>query len=68
MQVHIERFIRFLAAEKGLSAAYQISVRQTLEEFSRFLGEGDADPSRVDTGSLAEFLLSLIHISEPTRH
>ena len=59
MQVHIERFIRFLAAEKGLSVAYQISVRQTLEEFSRFLGEGDADPSRVDTGSLAEFLRHL---------
>lgn len=59
MQAHIERFIRFLAAEKGLSAAYQVSVRQTLEEFSRFLGEGDADPSRVDIGSLAEFLRAL---------
>ena len=59
MQAHIERFIRFLAAEKGLSAAYQVSVRQTLEEFSRFLGEGDADPSRVDIGSLAEFLRHL---------
>lgn len=59
MQAHIERFIRFLAAEKGLSAAYQISVRQTLEEFSRFLGAGDTDPSRVDIGSLAEFLRHL---------
>ena len=31
MKAHLERFIRFLAAEKGLSAAYQLSVRQTLE-------------------------------------
>ena len=37
MQTHLERFIRFLAAEKGLSTAYQLSVRQTLEEFARFL-------------------------------
>ena len=35
MQTHLERFIRFLAAEKGLSTAYQLSVRQTLEEFAR---------------------------------
>ena len=31
MQTHLERFIRFLAAEKGLSTAYQLSVRQTLD-------------------------------------
>lgn len=43
MKTHLERFIRFLAAEKGLSAAYQLSVRQTLEEFARFLGTEDAD-------------------------
>ena len=40
MQAHIERFIRFLAAEKGLSVAYQISVRQTLENFPGFWGKG----------------------------
>lgn len=41
MQTHLERFIRFLAAEKGLSTAYQLSVRQTLEEFARFLETED---------------------------
>lgn len=59
MKTHLERFIRFLAAEKGLSAAYQLSVRQTLEEFARFLGTEDADLSRVDIGTLTEFLRHL---------
>ena len=59
MKAHLERFIRFLAAEKGLSAAYQLSVRQTLEEFARFLGTEDADLSRVDIGTLTEFLRHL---------
>lgn len=59
MQPHLERFVRFLAAEKGLSAAYQLSVRQTLEEFTRFLGTEDADPSTVDIEKLTEFLRHL---------
>lgn len=59
MKTHLERFIRFLAAEKGLSAAYQLSVRQTLEEFARFLGTEDADLSHVDIGTLTEFLRHL---------
>lgn len=59
MHSHLERFIRFLAAEKGLSAAYQLSVRQTLEEFIRFLGEDAADLSRVDIARLTEFLRHL---------
>lgn len=59
MQAHLERFIRFLAAEKGLSAAYQLSVRQTLEEFARFLGTEEADLSQVDIGKLTEFLRHL---------
>lgn len=50
MQTHLERFIRFLAAEKGLSTAYQLSVRQTLEEFARFLEmEIPALPKRAST-------------------
>lgn len=59
MQAHLERFIRFLAAEKGLSAAYQLSVRQTLEKFARFLGTEEADLSQVDIGKLTEFLRHL---------
>ncbi len=56
---HLERFIRFLAAEKGLSTAYQISVRQTLEEFARFLGTENADLTHVDIRTFAEFLRHL---------
>lgn len=59
MQAHLERFIRFLAAEKGLSVAYQLSVRQTLEEFARFLETEKTDLSRVDIGKLTEFLRHL---------
>ena len=40
MQTHLERFIRFLAAEKGLSTAYQLSVRQTLEGICPVSGNG----------------------------
>ena len=47
MQTHLERFIRFLAAEKGLSTAYQLSVRQTLEEFARFLVLRKAKPGKI---------------------
>ncbi len=37
MQKRTEQFIRYLAAEKGLSAAYQVSVRQSLESLAEFL-------------------------------
>lgn len=56
LQDCIEHFIRFLAAEKGLSAAYQISVRQTLEELARFLGAERADAGKVDMDLLSSFL------------
>lgn len=59
VQAHLERFIRFLAAEKGLSAAYQLSVRQTLEEFDRFLGAEEADPAAVDINRLTDYLRHL---------
>ena len=41
MKTHLERFIRFLAAEKGLSAAYQLALRGhavTLHEAGPALG------------------------------
>ncbi len=37
MEKEIDRFLRFLAIEKGLSENYQLSVRRSLESFSSFL-------------------------------
>lgn len=39
MEREIDRFIRFLAVEKGLSKNYQLSVRQSLEAFSEWLAK-----------------------------
>lgn len=59
MQTHLERFIRFLAAEKGLSTAYQLSVRQTLEEFARFLETEDTGLAQAGIDTLSAFLRHL---------
>lgn len=37
MEKEIDRFLRFLAVEKGLSENYQLSVRRSLESFADFL-------------------------------
>ncbi|MDF1860112.1 MAG: tyrosine recombinase XerD [Verrucomicrobiales bacterium] len=37
MEQEIDRFVRFLAVEKGLSDNYQLSVRRSLESFSNWL-------------------------------
>lgn len=39
MEREIDRFIRFLAVEKGLSENYQLSVRQSLEAFSAWVAK-----------------------------
>lgn len=39
MQEQIEQFLIYLAAERGLSTAYQLSVRQTLEQLAAWLAE-----------------------------
>lgn len=49
-----ERFIRFLAAEKGLSTNYQLSVRQSLDELGAFLSS-----QKVKVGEIEEKHLSL---------
>lgn len=59
MQTHLERFIRFLAAEKGLSTAYQLSVRQTLEEFARFLEMDNIGLAQTGIDTLSAFLRHL---------
>lgn len=39
MDTEIDRFLRYLAVEKGLSENYQLSVRRSLESFKEYLGE-----------------------------
>ena len=56
MQRASESFIRYLATERGLSAAYQLSVRQTLDALAKWL-KGQGRPLReVGTEELAAFL------------
>lgn len=51
-----ERFIRFLAAEKGLSANYQLSVRQSLEKLGSFLAAQNIKADEVGEKHLTLFL------------
>ncbi len=60
MKKRLEHFIRYLAAEKGLSAAYQLSVRQSLEALTEFLQfKSVSEPADVTTEHLTEFLADL---------
>lgn len=51
-----ELFLRYLAAEKGLSVNYQLSVRQSLESLERFLQEKGIPAGDVGEESLACYL------------
>ncbi len=60
MNTRVDRFIRYLAAEKGLSAAYQISVGQTLNTLTAFLQKKNVTlPDEVVTEHLTDFLAFL---------
>ncbi|MFT5906563.1 MAG: integrase/recombinase XerD [Cryomorphaceae bacterium] len=52
----IDSFILYLATEKGLSASYQLSVRQTLEKLSSWMEQKKLSPNDVGTEELADFL------------
>ena len=56
MEKEIDRFIRFLATERGLSPAYQLSVRQTLDALSKHLARHSIPLKDVGTDELAAFL------------
>ena len=58
MESEIDRFIRFLAVEKGLSSNYQLSVRRSLEAFATWLQEvhGVSAPGQVDLSHLTTYL------------
>jgi integrase/recombinase XerD len=58
MEIEIDRFIRFLAVEKGLSINYQLSVRRSLEAFATWLKkeQGCDTAAGVDLQHLTSYL------------
>jgi integrase/recombinase XerD len=56
MQAASDALIRFLATERGLSQAYQLSVRQTLDALAGWLRQRGAALREVGTEDLAAFL------------
>jgi len=56
MEQASDALIRFLATERGLSAAYQLSVRQTLDALAGWLRQQGLPLRDVGTDELAEFL------------
>lgn len=56
LESEIESFIRFLAIERGLSDAYQISVRQTLGALESWMVQKKCSINDLGTEELASFL------------
>jgi integrase/recombinase XerD len=56
MQQKIDDFIKFLAIERGLSDAYQLSVRQTLQSLSDWMHERKLELTEIGTDELSQFL------------
>jgi len=56
MQREIESFIRFIAIERGLSDAYQLSVRATLDALADWAEKRKLAITDLGTDELAEFL------------
>lgn len=59
MQERIEQFLIYLAAERGLSTAYQLSVRQTLELLAGWLDRRPGSLDEFGEKELNEFSLFL---------
>lgn len=59
MRDRLEQFLIYLTAERGLSAAYQVSVRQTLELFADWLESQSLALEAVATDQLSAFSLHL---------
>jgi integrase/recombinase XerD len=56
MESHCDQFIRFLATERGLSGAYQLSVRQTLDALAGWMKKRKTALRDIGTDELAAFL------------
>ncbi|MBT8036734.1 MAG: tyrosine recombinase [Verrucomicrobiae bacterium] len=60
MTSEIDQFLLYIATERGLSTAYQLSVRQTLDALVEWLDHhGVTDWNEVGTETLSEFLSEL---------
>jgi integrase/recombinase XerD len=54
----IDRFVLYVATERGHSTHYQLSLRQSLEGFSSWLGrKGTFDVNSIDFQALVDYLL-----------
>lgn len=58
MEREIDRFLRYLAVERGLSENYQLSVRRSLEHFAEWISKTHnvSDPSAVSLDHLTGYL------------
>ncbi len=56
MEHAADAFILYLATEKGLSTAYQLSVRQTLDALGAWMKSRSLDLPDIGAGELSEFL------------
>jgi integrase/recombinase XerD len=56
MEASSDAFIRYLATERGLSSAYQLSVRQTLDSLSKWMRTKNFAMADLGTDELAAFL------------
>ena len=56
MEAQCDAFIRYLATERGLSEAYQLSVRQSLDALAGWLKKTNTPLRDVGTNELAAFL------------
>ncbi|MBK1882902.1 tyrosine recombinase [Luteolibacter pohnpeiensis] len=56
MERAIDGFIRFIAVERGLSEAYQISVKQTLDALSGWMAKQSIPLQDLGTEELSKFL------------
>ena len=56
MEAAIDAFIRYLATERGLSEAYQLSVRQSLDALTAWMNKRGLPLKEVGTEELAAFL------------
>lgn len=56
MEKRCDSFIRYLATERGLSPAYQVSVRRTLDTLARWMKTRGTSLEDIGTDELAAFL------------
>lgn len=56
METEAEGFILYLATERGLSSAYQLSVQQTMDALAAYLGKRSLRLTDVGTDELSSFL------------